>query len=119
MAHTESIPISPTLRTFYDPCLLCRCVVVVVVSLLLSPILLVVISNHDEPRAAQFFGSWWRADATALVMFTMPGMKFYYMWDYYGFANRLDVHLRYKEKVFHVAVVVVVVVVVLLLFVVL
>eukprot|EP01118_Nematostelium_gracile_P000619 TRINITY_DN10670_c0_g1_i1.p1 TRINITY_DN10670_c0_g1~~TRINITY_DN10670_c0_g1_i1.p1 ORF type:complete len:505 (-),score=114.64 TRINITY_DN10670_c0_g1_i1:32-1546(-) len=52
------------------------------------------VSNHDEPRAASFFGSWWRANAAALMTYTLPGMKFYWMWVDRGYSNRLDVHLR-------------------------
>jgi len=56
------------------------------------------ISNHDEPRAAQFFGSWWRADAAALITFTLPGMRFSWMWENYGYRNKLDVHLRREQS---------------------
>jgi hypothetical protein len=52
------------------------------------------ISNHDEPRAAAFFGSWWRANAAALVTFTLPGMRFHWMGQWKGFTHKLDVHLR-------------------------
>lgn len=31
-----------------------------------------VVSNHDEPREAIHFGSWWRAAAAALLSFTLP-----------------------------------------------
>lgn len=53
-----------------------------------------VIANHDEERAAKYFGSWWRADAAALLTFTLPGMRFYWMWQFEGFKNKLDIHLR-------------------------
>jgi len=52
------------------------------------------IENHDEPRAVAFFGSTWRADAAALVTYTLPGMRFYFMGQREGYANRLDIHLR-------------------------
>jgi len=52
------------------------------------------ISNHDEPRAVPYFGSWWIADAAALITFTLPGMRFFLMWEFDGFSAKLDVHLR-------------------------
>ncbi|EFA77836.1 hypothetical protein PPL_09334 [Heterostelium album PN500] len=55
-------------------------------------------SNHDEPRAANFFGSWWRADAAALVTYTMPGLRFFWWGDFEGYQNQLDVHLRREES---------------------
>jgi len=55
------------------------------------------ISNHDEPRAPSFFGSPFRANAAALITFTIPGMRFYWMWQFNGFSNRLDIHLRREE----------------------
>eukprot|EP01117_Protostelium_nocturnum_P007897 TRINITY_DN2819_c0_g1_i1.p1 TRINITY_DN2819_c0_g1~~TRINITY_DN2819_c0_g1_i1.p1 ORF type:complete len:544 (-),score=179.60 TRINITY_DN2819_c0_g1_i1:15-1646(-) len=54
-------------------------------------------SNHDERRAASFFGSTWRANAAAFLTYTLPGMRFYWMWEERGYANKLDVHLR-REK---------------------
>jgi hypothetical protein len=54
-----------------------------------------VVANHDEPRAAAYFGSWWRADAAALLTYTMPGLRFFWMWDDDGYTARLDIHLRY------------------------
>jgi hypothetical protein len=30
-----------------------------------------------------------------LVTFTLPGMRFYFMGQREGYANRLDIHLRY------------------------
>ena len=53
-----------------------------------------VVENHDEPRAASFFGSNWRADAAALVTMTLPGMRFYFQGQREGYRNKLDVHLR-------------------------
>jgi len=52
------------------------------------------IDNHDEPRGASYFGSWWRSDAAALLTYTLPGMRFFYMGDFEGYVNKLDVHLR-------------------------
>jgi len=52
------------------------------------------VANHDELRAADYFGSWWRADAAAMIMYTLPGLRFYWMWDMNGYKNKLDVHLR-------------------------
>jgi len=56
------------------------------------------VANHDERRAVDYFGSWWRADAAALITYTLPGMQFYWMWDDFGFKNKLDVHLRREES---------------------
>eukprot|EP01114_Cavostelium_apophysatum_P001197 TRINITY_DN11013_c0_g1_i2.p1 TRINITY_DN11013_c0_g1~~TRINITY_DN11013_c0_g1_i2.p1 ORF type:complete len:504 (+),score=68.63 TRINITY_DN11013_c0_g1_i2:87-1598(+) len=55
------------------------------------------ISNHDQPRAANYFGSWWMADATALMTFTVPGMRFHWQWEFQGFKNQIDIHLRREE----------------------
>jgi glycosidase len=52
------------------------------------------VENHDEPRAASYFGSNWRADAAALVTMTLPGMRFYFQGQRDGYRNKLDVHLR-------------------------
>lgn len=52
------------------------------------------VENHDEPRAAAFFGGNMRADAAAMVTMTLPGMRFYNTGQNEGFFNRLDVHLR-------------------------
>eukprot|EP01133_Synstelium_polycarpum_P012036 gene12036-14078_t len=56
------------------------------------------ISNHDEPRGASFFGSWWRSDAAALVTYTLPGLRFFWWGDFEGYQNQLDVHLRREEE---------------------
>lgn len=45
-------------------------------------LLFVVLSNHDEVRAVTYFGSWWRSDAAALLTYTLPGMRFYWMGDW-------------------------------------
>lgn len=50
--------------------------------------------NHDEPRAAAFFGSTQRADAALMVAMTVPGMRFYNEGQQYGLKNRLQVQLR-------------------------
>lgn len=55
---------------------------------------LVDISNHDEPRAVAYFGSWPRSDGAAFITFTLPGLRFYWMGMFEGYANKLDVHLR-------------------------
>eukprot|EP01101_Sappina_pedata_P009372 TRINITY_DN544_c0_g2_i1.p1 TRINITY_DN544_c0_g2~~TRINITY_DN544_c0_g2_i1.p1 ORF type:complete len:532 (+),score=136.62 TRINITY_DN544_c0_g2_i1:127-1596(+) len=53
------------------------------------------LSNHDEPRAVpKFSGQWYLADAASFVTYTLPGMRFFWMWDDFGFSDRLDVHLR-------------------------
>lgn len=51
-------------------------------------------SNHDEERAVEFFGSWYRSDAAALLTYTLPGLRFFWMGDFEGFSHQLDVHLR-------------------------
>eukprot|EP01132_Coremiostelium_polycephalum_P005236 gene5236-6517_t len=56
------------------------------------------ISNHDEPRGANFFGSWWRSDAAALITYTLPGLRFFWWGDFEGYSNQLDVHLRREES---------------------
>lgn len=50
--------------------------------------------NHDEPRAAAFFGSNLRADAATMVAMTIPGMRFYNEGQENGFKNRLQIQLR-------------------------
>lgn len=55
-------------------------------------------SNHDEQRGATFFGSWWRSDAAALLTFTMPGLRFFWMGDFEGYQYQLDVHLRREQN---------------------
>jgi len=52
------------------------------------------VENHDEPRAAAFFGSNSRADAANSVVMTLPGMRFYFEGQENGYFNKLDVHLR-------------------------
>jgi len=52
------------------------------------------VENHDEPRAAAFFGSNERADAAAMVTMTVPGMRFYFQGQQDGYRNRLQVQLR-------------------------
>uniref|UniRef100_A0A6B2LAG2 Glycosyl hydrolase family 13 catalytic domain-containing protein n=1 Tax=Arcella intermedia TaxID=1963864 RepID=A0A6B2LAG2_9EUKA len=52
------------------------------------------VENHDEPRAASFFGSAIRADAANAVSMTLPGLRFYFMGQENGDKNKLDVHLR-------------------------
>lgn len=52
------------------------------------------VENHDEPRAAAFFGSNQRADAAAMVTMTIPGMRFYFEGQQDGYRNRLQVQLR-------------------------
>ncbi|KYQ99996.1 hypothetical protein DLAC_03492 [Tieghemostelium lacteum] len=56
------------------------------------------IANHDEPRGATFFGSWWRSDAAALVTYTVPGLRFFWWGDFEGYKNPLDIHLRREEE---------------------
>jgi len=52
------------------------------------------LSNHDEPRAVTKFGQWWLANAAALVTYTLPGMRFFWMWDNFGYTSQIDIHLR-------------------------
>eukprot|EP01114_Cavostelium_apophysatum_P001196 TRINITY_DN11013_c0_g1_i1.p2 TRINITY_DN11013_c0_g1~~TRINITY_DN11013_c0_g1_i1.p2 ORF type:complete len:158 (+),score=28.48 TRINITY_DN11013_c0_g1_i1:1158-1631(+) len=37
------------------------------------------------------------ADATALMTFTVPGMRFHWQWEFQGFKNQIDIHLRREE----------------------
>jgi len=55
------------------------------------------VSNHDEPRAASYFGSPYRADAAALLTFTLPGLRFFWEGEWEGYSNQLDIHLRREE----------------------
>jgi len=52
------------------------------------------VENHDEPRAATFFGTNSRADAANAVVMTLPGMRFYFDGQERGYFNKLEVHLR-------------------------
>ena len=53
------------------------------------------IENHDDNRAVSMFGgNIKRTDITALATYTLPGMKFYFQDQWYGYRNKLDVHLR-------------------------
>lgn len=61
-------------------------------------IALVDISNHDEQRGPTYFGSWWQSDAAAALLYTLPGCRYYWMWDMDGFANQLDIHLRREQS---------------------
>jgi hypothetical protein len=55
-------------------------------------------SNHDQPRAVSNFGNWWQADAAALLTFTLPGLRFYWMWEENGFSSQIDIHLRRERN---------------------
>lgn len=55
------------------------------------------ISNHDEQRGPTYFGSWWRSNAAAALLYTLPGLRYYWMWDMEGFSSQVDIHLR-REK---------------------
>eukprot|EP00766_Chilomastix_caulleryi_P000224 gnl/Chilomastix_caulleri/1215.p1 GENE.gnl/Chilomastix_caulleri/1215~~gnl/Chilomastix_caulleri/1215.p1 ORF type:complete len:226 (+),score=77.88 gnl/Chilomastix_caulleri/1215:387-1064(+) len=59
------------------------------------------VENHDEGRAVAHFGTAKIADAAALVTFLIPGMKFHFMGQWEGKANKLDIHLvrGYDEPV--------------------
>jgi len=56
------------------------------------------ISNHDEQRGPSYFGSWWRSDAAALLLYTLPGMRYYWWSDMLGYRYQLDVHLRRQQN---------------------
>jgi hypothetical protein len=56
------------------------------------------ISNHDEQRGPAYFGSWWKSNAAAALLYTLPGMRYYWMWDMEGYSNQLDVHLRREQN---------------------
>jgi hypothetical protein len=56
------------------------------------------VANHDEERAAAHFGGWAQANAAALIMYTLPGMHFYWMGDFEGYKAKLDVHLRRERS---------------------
>eukprot|EP00727_Mastigamoeba_balamuthi_P007128 m51a1_g3035 putative alpha-amylase family protein (507) ;mRNA; r:912582-914496 len=52
------------------------------------------VENHDEDRAVATLGSWQRADAAALVSYTIPSLRFHWHGQWNGLRNKLDVHLR-------------------------
>ena len=53
------------------------------------------LSNHDEPRAvAKFNNEWYKADAAALITYTLPGMRFFWEGQLEGYQYELAVQLR-------------------------
>jgi len=52
------------------------------------------LENHDDNRGITSFGSVERANAAAVVLFTVPGMKFSFQGQWVGKTWKLDVHLR-------------------------
>eukprot|EP00026_Physarum_polycephalum_P008012 Phypoly_transcript_08086.p1 GENE.Phypoly_transcript_08086~~Phypoly_transcript_08086.p1 ORF type:complete len:517 (+),score=51.11 Phypoly_transcript_08086:88-1551(+) len=56
------------------------------------------VSNHDEERGPMAFGGWERSAAAALLSFTLPGMRFFWMGDFEGFKHKLAVHARRAAK---------------------
>jgi hypothetical protein len=52
------------------------------------------VENHDEQPALVAFGTPQKSIAAALILHTLPGLKFNYFRQWPGFANRLEVHLR-------------------------
>ena len=52
------------------------------------------VENHDEPRAVHSFGSVERANAAAVITFTVPGMRFHFQGQWKGKRAKLNVHLR-------------------------
>lgn len=59
------------------------------------------LENHDDNRGITHFGSVERANAAAVAMFTVPGMRFSFQGQWVGKTWKLDVHLRrsYTEEV--------------------
>jgi glycosidase len=55
--------------------------------------------NHDEPRSiANFKQDWQRADMAAMALLTLPGLRFINQDQWYGYGNKIDVHLRRAAK---------------------
>ncbi|EME27564.1 hypothetical protein Gasu2_39900 [Galdieria sulphuraria] len=52
------------------------------------------VENHDEPRAAKYFGSRAIANSAASISFTLPGIRFQFHGEWQGKKNQLDIHLR-------------------------
>jgi hypothetical protein len=52
------------------------------------------VENHDEPRAAKYFGSRAVANSAASISFTLPGIRFQFHGEWQGKKNPLDIHLR-------------------------
>ena len=51
--------------------------------------------NHDDNRATALFNNHITiTDLTALTLYTLPGVKFYFQGQFFGLKNKLDVHLR-------------------------
>jgi len=57
-----------------------------------------VVENHDEPRAVEHFGNFWRANAAALVTMTLPGLRFFFWGQKEGKTARLSVQLRRANR---------------------
>ena len=54
------------------------------------------IENHDEPRSAAEFGDRWRAGA--VVISTLPGLRFFYQGQFEGRTDHLPVQLgRWRD----------------------
>ena len=57
------------------------------------------LENHDDNRAVEAFGgSVTKSLAAALGTYTLPGMRFFFQDQWYGYTNKLDVHLRRSRK---------------------
>ena len=57
------------------------------------------LENHDDNRAVEAFGgSVTKSLAAALATYTLPGMRFFFQDQWYGYKNKLDVHLRRSKK---------------------
>ena len=57
------------------------------------------IENHDDNRATEIFGyNIKRTNISALAIYTLPGMKFYFQDQWFGYKNKLDVHLRRSKS---------------------
>lgn len=51
--------------------------------------------NHDEPRAVSLFNdNYEAADAAAVALLTLPGLRFFFQEQWNGYSRKLDVHLR-------------------------
>jgi len=51
--------------------------------------------NHDEPRSMETFWNYAPAsDAASAALLSLPGVRFVFQDQWYGYAKKLDVHLR-------------------------
>lgn len=53
------------------------------------------IENHDEERAMEIFGdNYQKTDCAAVALLTLPGLRFFFQDQWFGYSRKLDVHLR-------------------------